>query len=90
MELNEKAKYFPNRGKWLQTIKTSEIVKPNVVVNSNGKSFKARYRNPFEKYVIPEVITKRVEMVMGGRTLEAHTNMINFAVIFATSGLGIA
>ena len=89
MELNEKAKYFPNRGKWLQTIKTSEIVKPNVVVNSKGKSFKARYRNPFEKYLIP-AITKRLIHVMEGRTLEAHPNMVNFAVFCSTSALGIA
>ena len=90
MELNKKAKYFPNRGKWIQTIKTSDIVNPEVVVNSEGEFFKARYRNPFEKYVLPGATNKRLINVMGGRSLEAHPNMINFAVFCATSALGIA
>ena len=90
MELNKKAKYFPNRGKWIQTIKTSDIVNPEVVVNSEGEFFKARYRNPFEEYVLRGATNKRLNEVMSGRSLEAHPNTINFAVFCATSGLGIA
>ena len=53
MELNKAAEYYkPNGGRWIQTIKTADIIKPQVVVNSKGLSFKARYPNPFAEYVI--------------------------------------
>ena len=90
MELNEAAEYKPNGGRWIQTIKTDDIIKPHVVVNSRGLSFKARYPNPFAEYVIQAAANRKLLTIMSGRSLEVHCNMINFAVFCATSGLGIA
>ena len=44
--------YPPNRGRWLQRLKTSDIIAPKVVVNSHGLGFKTSYLNPFDTYVI--------------------------------------
>ena len=49
---NKTIKYVPNRGRRIQNLKTSDIVKPKIVVNAGGLGFKTSYLNPFDVYAI--------------------------------------
>ena len=92
--LNQKIKYVPNRGRWIQRLKTSDIVEPKVVVNSKGLGFKTSYLNPFDEYAISFLEggseAKHVMNLWDNDPLGMYTNCINFAVFCATSGVGIS
>uniref|UniRef100_UPI001C0766A2 hypothetical protein n=1 Tax=Acinetobacter baumannii TaxID=470 RepID=UPI001C0766A2 len=94
-KLNERAAYSPKRGRYVQVLKTSEIVTPKVVVNSKGLAFKARYvKNPFDgydnlKYFKTKSEEDTVENLWKNDPLKMYINCVNFAVFCATSGLGI-
>ena len=93
-KLNKTIKYVPNRGTWIQNLKTSEIIKPKVVVNSTGLGFKTSYNNLFDRYVISGLQggseTTTVVSKWGNDPLQLYQGCVNFAVFCATSGLGIA
>ena len=93
LKLNKTVRYAPNRGAWIQNVKTSEIVTPQIVVNSGGLAFKVRYPNPFENYRIHGLSRSDRETVWPlwkNNPLELYTNCVNFAVFCASSGLGIS
>ena len=88
-KLNENAKYSPNRGRWLQLLKTGDIIKPKIVVNSKGLGFQTMYKNPFAQYVISN-FTNDVYQTWKKDPLELYVGCVNFAVYCATSSLGIS
>ena len=94
LKYNEKIKYIPNRGTWIQHLKTSAIIKPKIVVNSSGLGFSTLYPNPFENYVISRLEggseTDDVFQKLKNDPLQLYQNCVNFAVFCATSGLGIS
>jgi len=86
-------RYAPNRGAWIQNVKISEVVTPQIVVNSGGLAFKVRYPNPFDNYHIIALTHSETETVMSlwfKNPLEMYINCVNFAVFCVTSGLGIS
>ena len=93
-KFNETIKYLPNSGTWIQHLKTNEIIKPKIVVNSTGLGFSTLYPNPFEKYVIyslrGEAETDNVFSKLKNDPLQLYQTCVNFAVFCATSGLGIS
>ena len=88
-KLNENVKYTPNRGRWLQSLKTGDIITPKVVVNNRGLGFQTRYKNPFAQYRI-STVTNDVYHLWKTDPLQLHVGCVNFAVYCATSSLGIA
>ena len=92
--LNQRIEYTPDRGRWIQNVKTSDIVAPKVVVNSRGVGFKTSYLNPFDVYAISILEggseTNHVMNLWHNDPLGMYINCVNFAVFCATSGLGIA
>ena len=38
-KLNKTINYAPNRSQWVQKLKTSDIIAPNIVVTSKGLGF---------------------------------------------------
>ena len=94
LKLNQNVTYSPNRGRWIQRLKTSDIVAPKVVVNSRGLGFKTSYLNPFDEYAISKLEggseTKHVMNLWHEDPLGMYDNCLNFAVFCATSGVGIS
>ena len=94
IKFNKAIKYVPNRSTWIQHLKTNEIIKPKIVVNSVGLGFPTLYPNPFERYVISRLQegseTDNVLSKWQNDPLQLHQYCINFAVFCATSGLGIS
>ena len=89
--LNKTIKYSPNRGQWIQKLKTSDIIAPHIVVTSKGLGFKTNLPNIFTAYVIktaPEKLALRWQDK--AKQLQFYMNCLHFAVFCATSGLGIA
>ena len=89
LKLNQKAKYSPNRGRWIETVKTREIVSPAIVVTSKGLSFKSNYQNVFTDYQIESGTPHVIEMWKND-PLQLYACCVNFAVFCATSGLGLS
>ena len=89
LKLNKSVKYAPNRGRWIETIKTKEIIEPNIVVTTAGLSFKSSYQNVFTDYQI-KYGTKQVLDHWKHDPLQLYACCINFAVFCATSGLGLS
>ena len=94
LKYNDKIKPAPNRGTWIQHLKTSAIIKPKIIVNSNGLGFPTLYPNPFENYVISRLEggseTDDFFRKLKNDPLQLYQNCVNFAVFCATSGLGIS
>ena len=90
-ELNANVEYKPNRGQWIQKLKTSDIIASNIVVNSKGLSFKTNFPNVFDQY---RLYTAPEKLVMKwqdkSKALKFYVNCINFAVFCSTSGLGLS
>ena len=89
MKLNLTIQYTPNRGRWIQSFKSSDIISPKIVVNLSGLGFKTEYRNVFNRYVIHDA-TSEIISIWKTDAMQLYRVCVNFAVFCATSGLGIS
>ena len=93
-KFNDKIKPTPKRGTLIQHLKTSEIIKPKIVVSSTGLGFSTLYSNPFENYSISRLEggeeTDDFFKKLKNDPLQLWPTCVNFAVFCATSGLGIS
>ena len=87
--LNQTIRYAPNRGRWVQNLKTSEILSPKIVVNVKGLGFQIRYPDPIGIYKLTKA-TNEIMKYWKNDPLQLYICCVNFAVFCATSGLGIA
>ena len=81
--------YIPNRGQWLERMKTSDIITPQVVVSTSGLGFRVKYLNPFEAYK-ERFGTDEIMHQWNNDPLQIYACCINFAVFCSTSAIGIS
>lgn len=89
LRFNPTVEYSPSRGRWIQQLKTSAVMTPEVVVNSRGVGFKTRYRDIFAQYIIHDA-TSEILSIWKSDPLQLSRVCINFAVFCASSGLGLS
>ena len=89
MKLNQSARYKPSKGRHMQRLKSRDLIEPLIAVNAAGLSFKTKYPAVFAQDYVIEYAPQKVMDLWFNDPLQLYTNVVNFAVFCATSGLGI-
>ena len=80
----------PNRGQWLERLKTREIISLEIAVTAKGESFRSKYPNIFQEYSIKVVRNDVIFTRWKNDPLQLYQCCVNFSVFPATSALGIS
>ena len=70
-------------------VKTVDIINQNIMVTSDGKSFKVSFLNVLEKYVLPYVRSDALVQRWRTDPMLYWQNQLNFAVYCAITGCGV-
>ena len=70
-------------------VKTVNIINQNIVVTSDGKSFKVSFPDVSEKYTLPYVESDALVQQWRTDLISFWQNQLNFAIWCATTGCGV-
>ena len=87
---NPSAKYSPNNGVALQRLRGEDLTHQNIMVDQNGSSFRAQFKDIFTDYKITSSATAELLDKWNKHTFLLWQTQLDFATWCATSGCGIS